>query len=133
MLKSHPEINVIISFSDSKVGHYGGIYQATNAAFAGFTKHGLLRYIYFRPQIADTIKRYQTSFQKIAFNYPKKSEEQPKKRMDWDFETDPELNTRVVKYLKNKMPGLENDDTKTAFQKVIDTISLDVQRGFKFK
>ena len=134
ILNTRPEINVIISFSDSKVGHYGGIYQATNAAFAGYTKHKLLRYVYFRPNIANTIKKYQTAFEKIAFNYPKQSDiVQKKPKMDdWDFENNPESNTKVVNFLKKRLTATEDTQLNNALNIVIDYLNKNQQIKFRF-
>lgn len=132
VLTTHPEINVIVSFSDSRVGHHGGIYQATNAAFAGFTKHGLLRYVYFRPNLAETLKKYQTQFQNIISKYPKQTDIKKKPKMNWDFEKDPESNKKVIKYLKNTLVDTGDAAVQDAIKKVIDHIEKSKQMGFSF-
>jgi hypothetical protein len=132
ILKTRQEINVIVSFSDSRVGHYGGIYQATNAAFAGFTKHGLLRYVYFRPSMAETLKRYQTSFEKVAFNYPKPSDIKKKPKMNWDFNKNPEKAAKVVTFLEKELETTQDDNLRNSIKTVLDHIKLSKQMGFKF-
>lgn len=44
--KDMPEIKVVITFADDKVGHVGSIYQATNAIYLGKSNDGKHKYLY---------------------------------------------------------------------------------------
>lgn len=47
MLKSEfPQVKVVITFADEKVGHVGSIYQATNAIYLGKSSDGKHKYAY---------------------------------------------------------------------------------------
>ncbi len=130
----NPNIQVIVSFSDSKVGHHGGVYQATNALYAGINKPGLHRYIYPRDTLAATIKKYQKDYEKLVFQYPKpKPMEEPKQDIDV-YPVDMSKRERIVyRYLKNKLPDVQSDALKSAVEKVMDMISKSPQQTFKLK
>ena len=44
--KEMPEIRIVFTFADDKVGHVGSIYQATNAIYLGKSPDGKHKYIY---------------------------------------------------------------------------------------
>lgn len=66
-----PNLRVVITFADSKAGHVGGIYQATNATYIGQSADGKHRYLYFMGKDADKMKAMVD-----AKPYPKKPETQ---------------------------------------------------------
>lgn len=131
---TNPNIQVIVSFSDSKVGHYGGVYQATNALYAGINKPGLHRYIYPRDTLATTIKRYQKQYEELVFQYPKGKEP---KEVPQDINDYPQQTTKreriVSRYLKNRLPSIQDPALKSAVQKVLDMIEKSPQQTFQFK
>jgi len=57
MIKSEfPDVKVVITFADEKVGHVGGIYQATNAIYLGKSADGKHKYAYILRGNIDAIK-----------------------------------------------------------------------------
>ena len=73
--RDEPELKVVITFADSKQGHVGGIYQATNAIYLGATerKH---KYAYV---LDGDIKAITNQLQSMTQPYPKKPETQLEK------------------------------------------------------
>ena len=132
---NNSDIQAIISFSDSKVGHYGGVYQATNAIYAGINKPGLHRYIYPRDTLAATIKKYQPQYEKLVFQYPLKPEPKEEEPTDInDYGLDLSKRERIVaRYLKAKMPQLQDATLKAAVTRVLDMIEKSPQQTFQFK
>ena len=65
-----PNLKIVITFADSKEGHVGSIYQATNAVYVG-QSGGKHRYLYFFGKDADKMKSMVQ-----AQPYPKKPETQ---------------------------------------------------------
>lgn len=131
---NNPNILAIVSFSDSRVGHHGGVYQATNALYAGINKPGLHRYIYPRDTLAATIKKYQKMYDQLVFQYPKPKPGDDTKRMDWEFDK-MDLSKReriVVRYLQTLIPQVDDESVKVAVNKVLDFISRSPQRSFRF-
>jgi hypothetical protein len=131
---NNPNIQVIVSFSDSKVGHHGGIYQATNALYAGINKPGLHRYIYPRDTLASTIKRYQKDYERLVFQYPKPKDFQTPEQ---DINAYPQDTTKreriVLRYLKTRLPQIADANLKSAVQRVMDMIEKSPQQTFQFK
>jgi hypothetical protein len=131
---NNPNILAIVSFSDSRVGHHGGVYQATNALYAGINKPGLHRYIYPRDTLAATIKKYQSQYDQLVFQYPKQKPGDTKPKMDWDIDK-MDLSKReriVVRYLQSVIPQVDDESLKVAVNKVLDFISRSPQRSFRF-
>jgi hypothetical protein len=130
----NPQIQVIVSFSDSRVGHHGGVYQATNALYAGINKPGLHRYIYPRDTLAATIKKYQKYYDKLVFKYPKQKDLKLTKYDINDYPVDTSKRERIViRYLKNRLPQISDESLKFAIQKILDMIEKSPQQTFQFK
>jgi hypothetical protein len=132
VLQQNPNIQVIVSFSDSKVGHYGGIYQATNAGFAGLNKKGLFRYIYMREGLANTIKKYQAQFNQLVYQYPKQKD---LKAIDGEKDTNLLSKREKITLMQlNRMLKYAMDsETENALKKVIGMISQPKQMKFSLK
>jgi hypothetical protein len=132
---NNPNIQAIVSFSDSKVGHYGGVYQATNALYAGINKPGLHRYIYPRDTLASTVKRYQKEYEQLVFQYPKKPEPKAEPESDInDYGLDLSKRERIAsRYLKNRLPQIQDATLKAAVIRVLDMIEKSPQQTFQFK
>jgi len=62
-----PDVKIVITFADEKVGHLGGIYQATNAIYLGKSPEGKHKYAYI---LRGNIKALQNLLQTRP--YPKK-------------------------------------------------------------
>lgn len=65
--KEFPDVKVIITFADENVGHFGSIYQATNAIYLGKSKNGKHKYAYILRGNIDAIKNILPNQ-----SYPKK-------------------------------------------------------------
>jgi len=132
---NNSNIQAIVSFSDSRAGHHGGVYQATNALYAGINKPGLHRYIYPRDTLAATIKKYQKNYEDLVFQYPKQQpgKEEPEPDIN-DYSLDLSKRERiVVRYLKSLIPKVDDESLKAAVSKVLDMIEKSPQRTFQFK
>jgi hypothetical protein len=130
----NPTVQVIVSFSDSKAGHHGGVYQATNALYAGINKPGLHRYIYPRDNLAATIKKYQQDYENLVFQYPKPKPDSGEPETDWEFDK-LSLSKReriVARYLKNLIPTVDDESIKAAVSRVLDFITKSSQSSFRF-
>lgn len=136
---NNPNIQVIVSFSDSKVGHVGGVYQATNAIYAGINKSKLHRYLYLRESLAATIKRYQPEYDELVYKYPKKGDKiiHPRGKAGTPTEYDRmDLQKReriVVRYLRSQLPQIQDARLKDAILRVLDAMEKSPQKTFTFK
>jgi len=132
---NNPNIQAIVSFSDSRVGHHGGVYQATNALYAGINKPGLHRYIYPRDTLAATIKKYQKRYDDLVFQYPKQQpgKEEPEQDINYYGLDISKREKIVVRYLKGILPQLDDETLKDAINKVLDMIEKSPQKTFQFK
>ena len=131
---NNPHIQVVVSFSDSRVGHHGGVYQATNAVYAGKTKRGLHRYLYLRDTLAATIKKYQKEYERLVFQYPKQGEIQPTKQNLNKYPVEMSKRDRIVsRHLRSILPKVAEPTLKAAIQKVLDMIEKSPQQTFQFK
>jgi len=129
---NNSNIQAIVSFSDSKVGHHGGIYQATNAIYAGINKSGLHRYIYPRDTLASTIKKYQAKYDELVYQYPAPyAKKEPEQDLDADTLDQTKRERIVTRYLHKRLPQLQDDSLKAAVQRVLDMLEKDPQQHFK--
>lgn len=131
IFNDNPNIQVIVSYSDSKVGHYGGVYQATNALYAGINKSGLHRYLYPRDSLTAILKKYQPKYDELVFKYPK-AKESDKKYGDKSSVKLTKRERLVVNYLKELLPKIHDESLKSAVTKVLDVIEGEPQRTFPF-
>lgn len=133
IFQDNPMVQAILSFSDSRVGHHGGIYQATNAVYAGITKHKLHRYVYLRDSLTNLIKKYRTAYDELVFNYPKKDDlKTPIQKLGpVDNKTKGERASLVA--LKTKLASLTDPALKTAYQNVINHLEQPEQGMFDLR
>ena len=133
VFKDNTKIQAILSFADSRVGHHGGIYQATNAVYAGMTKHKLHRYVYLREALSSLIKKYRKAYEDLVFNYPKK-DDKGKVIQKLGPTDDREKGDRVAtSVLTSKMKGLTEPSIRDAFQKVISYLNTPNQGTFDLR
>ena len=121
ILRKHPDVKIIVSFSDSGVGHAGTVYQATNAVYAGKNKSGLHRYLYLAPQLQQLIKKYRKEYEELASskNYPKAGQSKQYIQRGTDFSPDKALPQKSTDFSREKdVDAVSRDD-----RKVINTLT----------